>query len=273
MKNDITIALVIPFYNEKLFIQQTLQSLAQQHISGGLLWITIFVDNGSTDGSADIIRSFCTKHHMPFHVIEEQRKGTVYSRTTGLHYGASLEPEILISTDADTTFPPLFIRTTYQDMQAGNIEFLCGKRNTHPTIDLWKRLVSKNIYNAYRSIWNLEYELFGPYAFGAYFAIKTRTFAELPMYQPAQHVKFIGEDVLLSRRCFYTGATTKRSSIAVTPNPRKDIALGIQGFRREAGNTPQTHDTKLNMSLLQYKPIGKKSGTRPAYTNHPFYRQ
>lgn len=258
MKNNVNIALIIPFYNEKLFIEQTLRSLARQRVSRSLRWTTVFVDNGSTDNTVDIIRSYCRKHHLSFHLIDEQRKGTVYSRTAGLRYGASLKPEVLISTDADTTFPPLFIETTYQDIMTGDIDFLCGRRNTHPTIDLWKRLTSKNIYNAYRSIWNLEYELFGPYAFGAYFAIKTSTFIGLPLYQPAQHVKFIGEDVLLSRRCFYIGASIKRSHSAVTPNPRKDIALGIRGLRRMPGNMPQTHNAKLSTSLLQYNPIPKK---------------
>lgn len=258
MNEKIHIALVIPFYNEELYIQQTLQSLVEQRFSLPLRWTVVFVNNASTDTTEHSIRQVCKKHSIPFHLIKEQRKGTVYSRTTGLRYGASLQPEILLSTDADTTFTPTFIESTYLDMQNGDAEFLCGKRQVCRPVDLWKRLVSRSIYNTYRTLWNLEYELYGQYAFGAYFAIKTDVFTRLPHYHPARHVSFLGEDVLLARRCFYTGVATQRSSAAVTPNPRKDIALGVKGFRRMPGNTPETHDTHQEISSLNYHPLSKE---------------
>lgn len=258
MSEKLHVALVIPFHNEELYIQATLQSLAQQQVTIPIRWTVIFVNNASTDQTESIIRRQCRKYAIPFRLINESRRGTVYSRTTGLRYGARLGPEVLISTDADTTFPDSFIESSYLDLQNSGADFLCGKRQVCKPVDLWKRLVSKRIYNTHRTLWNLEYELFGQYAFGAYFAIKAKTFSSLPLYNPALCESFIGEDVLLARRCFFTHIVTRSSSITVTPDPRKDIALGINGLGRMSGNTPETHSHRQTVSSLDYTPLSQE---------------
>lgn len=87
---------VVPAYNEAHGITATLRALASQTDGDFSL---VVVDNNSTDGTADVVRSF------PFpgdvHVVHETRKGTGAAADTGMRYAIAHGATHLARTDAD----------------------------------------------------------------------------------------------------------------------------------------------------------------------------
>ncbi len=88
-------SIVIPALNEERYLADCLRSLAQQDFTGGVE--VIVVDNNSTDRTAAIARSFGAV------VVHEERAGVCSARQRGT---ALASGEIVVSTDADTTFDP-----------------------------------------------------------------------------------------------------------------------------------------------------------------------
>jgi len=254
-KTKFDVVVVIPFYNEEKYIVSTLDSLKKQEVSSNISWCIVFVDNGSTDKTTDIIRKFFLNTDIPYAILYEPKRGTVYSRTLGLAKAAKISKNAIMSTDADTVLPKKCIEQTYKDISRQGVQVVSGRRNTNARVDLWKRIVSKKVFNWYRKLWNLEYLIFGPYFFGSYFALKAQLLKTIPLYNPEKHKKFLGEDIVLSRRCYYVGAKFKKSSLKVLPHPRRDIAYQTKGLGNYVGNTIYSHRARYNTDTLIFKPI------------------
>jgi len=84
---------VVPAYNESAFLGECLQSLASQDFSG--TYEVIVIDNNSTDQTAKIARLHGAT------VVGEQHPGVCWARRAGTLVARG---EIIVSTDADTTF-------------------------------------------------------------------------------------------------------------------------------------------------------------------------
>ena len=86
-------SVVIPCYNEELYIADALKSLQKQDFKGD--YEVIVVDNNSTDNTAALAKKHDAK------VVHEKRPGICWARQAGTE---AARGEIVISTDADTTF-------------------------------------------------------------------------------------------------------------------------------------------------------------------------
>lgn len=86
-------SIVIPCYNEEKYIAKTLKSISKQDFTG--TYEVIVVDNNSTDRTAAIAK----KHGAT--VVSESRPGVCWARQAGTEIANG---EIIISTDADTTY-------------------------------------------------------------------------------------------------------------------------------------------------------------------------
>ena len=89
------LAVVVPVFNEAAGIGPTLDALAAQQDDD---FDVVFVDNGSTDGSADLIGAF---GHPRWRVIDEPQKGTGAAADTGMRAAIAAGAELLARTDAD----------------------------------------------------------------------------------------------------------------------------------------------------------------------------
>ena len=92
------ISVVVPALNEEAVLGDCLRSLAAQDYPGRLE--VIVVDNGSTDGTADLARRHGAR------VLSEPRPGVCQARQRGT---AAAQGQIVVSTDADTTFPTTWL--------------------------------------------------------------------------------------------------------------------------------------------------------------------
>jgi glycosyltransferase involved in cell wall biosynthesis len=88
-------SVVIPAYNEEELIGDCLASLARQDFQGP--FEVIVVDNNSTDRTSEIARASGAT------VVREETRGVCWARQRGTTVASG---EIVISTDADSTFGP-----------------------------------------------------------------------------------------------------------------------------------------------------------------------
>ena len=95
---------VVPAWQEARLIGLTLDALAAQ---AGPAVVICVVDNGSTDGTPDLIRSWATAHpYQPLRLVHEPEKGTGAAADTGMRVAAAAGARLLLRTDADTLPAP-----------------------------------------------------------------------------------------------------------------------------------------------------------------------
>lgn len=99
MNASARLAVVVPVYQEATGITPTLEALAAQDDTD---FDVVFVDNASTDGSADVIRTFASDRGLTrWRVIDEAQKGTGAAADTGMRAAIEAGATLLARTDAD----------------------------------------------------------------------------------------------------------------------------------------------------------------------------
>lgn len=86
------VSVVVGCFNGERFLQEALESVFAQEFDS---YEVIFVDDGSTDGSAEIARSF------PVHYIRQENQGVATARNAGLTVARG---EFVTFLDADDVF-------------------------------------------------------------------------------------------------------------------------------------------------------------------------
>ncbi|MGA5302309.1 glycosyltransferase family 2 protein [Nucisporomicrobium flavum] len=112
---------IVPAYDEAARIQQTLDALAAQTDTGFELLV---VDNGSTDGTADIARAF--RAPFPVHVLVETEKGVGCAVDTGFRYAIAHGARLLARTDADCLPRPGWVAAARAGL-TGGAGLVCGR--------------------------------------------------------------------------------------------------------------------------------------------------
>ncbi|ELZ26385.1 glycosyltransferase AglI [Halogeometricum pallidum JCM 14848] len=91
------VSVVIPVYNDPEGIRDTLSALTAQTYPRELTEV-IAVDNGSTDGTRDVIRRFTAERDVIELVVEDEVRGSYAARNAGI---AASSGDILAFVDAD----------------------------------------------------------------------------------------------------------------------------------------------------------------------------
>jgi len=92
LKNPMQFSVIVPFYNEERYITHCLDALTQQDFDPSQHEI-IFVDNGSTDASCEIV-----KRYPQVKLLHEKKKGSYAARNKGIR---ASQGEVIVFTDAD----------------------------------------------------------------------------------------------------------------------------------------------------------------------------
>ncbi len=101
---------LIPFFNERDYLAATIASIAAQTIAPRL----ILIDNGSTDGSADVARDACRQHGIDFELIIERMPGKVAALGAAV---TRVRSPYLATCDADTLYPPHYLATAQRVLE------------------------------------------------------------------------------------------------------------------------------------------------------------
>ena len=115
MSKALTLTIVIPAYNEERHIKACLESIARQAIKPEQV---IVVDNNSTDGTAEVARSFDFVT-----LLHESKQGIAYARDRG--YDATTS-ELIGRIDADTVLSPHWVSYAKRFMSKHSNEILTG---------------------------------------------------------------------------------------------------------------------------------------------------
>jgi dolichyl-phosphate beta-glucosyltransferase len=96
-------SLIIPAFNEELRIIKSLETLQAYIQKSSALFEIIFVDDGSTDNTVNVVTKFCDKHSLP---IQIKSHITNIGKGVAVQTGFSLaKSSWVIITDADLSTP------------------------------------------------------------------------------------------------------------------------------------------------------------------------
>ena len=111
------VSVVVPFHDSERHLAACIESLTAQDI--GEPFEVILIDNGSTDGSADIAR-----RHPRLTVLEEPRPGAYAARNTGIRRARA---PLIALTDADCVVAGDWLRAIRDGMRDPAVGILLGR--------------------------------------------------------------------------------------------------------------------------------------------------
>jgi len=113
----ITYSIIAPIFNERENLPELLRRVTEVMTSTGETWELILVDDGSSDGSSDIIRELAKKDNHIRPVIFARNFGHQVAVTAGLDYSRG---DAVVIIDADLQDPPELILEMSKKWKEGN---------------------------------------------------------------------------------------------------------------------------------------------------------
>ncbi|HLW30811.1 MAG TPA: glycosyltransferase family 2 protein [Aequorivita sp.] len=134
------ISIVIPLLNEEESLNELYHWIADVMQSNGFLYELIFIDDGSTDGSWDIIEQL-SKENPEVKGLRFQKN---YGKSQALHAGFNLaQGEVIITMDADLQDSPEEIPELYRMVMEDGFDLVSGWKKKRYDSVLSKNLPSK----------------------------------------------------------------------------------------------------------------------------------
>ena len=144
----ITYSIIAPIFNEKDNLPELHRRVSEVMNSTGETWELLLVDDGSTDGSADIIRDMAKKDSHIRPVIFARNFGHQVAVTAGLDYSRG---DAVVIIDADLQDPPELILEMAKKWKDGN-EVVFAVR-TEREGESWFKLWTASLF--YRIIYRI----------------------------------------------------------------------------------------------------------------------
>ncbi|MBQ9116500.1 MAG: glycosyltransferase [Clostridia bacterium] len=144
MENNIVLSLVIPVYNEEKNLPTTLPKLAKWLADGRGSREVVLYDDGSRDGSAELIRS-CAEHHPGMRLISsEQNRGKGASVRAGM---LAARGKYRVFTDCDLAYGLDAVRRIEEKLKNSGAGAVIGSRALHPSgyqgYSVFRRVMSR----------------------------------------------------------------------------------------------------------------------------------
>ena len=226
-EEDVTI--LIPIYNAKRMIKETIKSIENQQYCGKI-YINI-IDDGSTDGSLELLKSMELSPNIT--LIESKHKGKAFALNKGLE---KVKTDYVITVDSDTILHPLAARNIMNKLVNSN------KKTAATAGCLFVKNAKKSFITKLQE-WDYTLGIFGVklvqdnynstlVAQGAFSAYKTKMLREIGGWQNC-----VGEDIVLTWQLLSKGYETNfaKKAIAFTEVPEKFKNLGKQRKRWARG--------------------------------------
>lgn len=144
------VTVIVPAWNEKECIEQTLRSLAASDYRGPLE--IVVVDDGSTDGTAEIAEGL----RLPGVRVVRQRNG---GKSSALNTGIAVAShDLIVMMDGDTIFEPEAIRNLVQPFGDPDVGAVAGNAkvgNANNMVSRWQRIEYILGFNLDRRMYDL----------------------------------------------------------------------------------------------------------------------
>jgi dolichol-phosphate mannosyltransferase len=139
--SDSSVSIIIPTRNEI----ENIAPLISEILAAGVGFDEIvFVDDHSTDGTTDVIRSFAASH--PIRLVEQNPAEPGLSAAI-LAGARAARGELLLIMDADLSHPPERMNDLLAPLRAGAGDMVIGSRyvkgGSTPGWPLWRRMLSR----------------------------------------------------------------------------------------------------------------------------------
>lgn len=229
MKKEEDVTVLIPVYNSKDCIEETIDSIKRQKYCGDI-YINV-IDDGSTDGSLEILESM--EEDCKIKLIKSHHIGKAAALNKGLE---CVDTDYTITVDSDTVLHPLAIRNIMNKLVSSN-------KNTVATAGCLFVKNAKNSFVTKLQEWDYTLGIFGVkltqsnynstlVAQGAFSAYKTAQLKEIGGWK-----NFTGEDIVLTWELLSRGYETNfaKNAIAFTEVPETFGGLGKQRRRWARG--------------------------------------
>ena len=154
MSTEPQLSIVVPVYNEAANLEVLFASLHAVLEEGGYNYEVIFIDDGSTDGTFEVVKQL--------HERNASVKGYSFSRNfghqTALFAGLSKSTgEVVISMDGDMQHPPEFIPALLKKYEEG-YDIVNTKRLDAESTGLFKKLSSRWYYKMLNALSDVPIE-------------------------------------------------------------------------------------------------------------------
>jgi glycosyltransferase involved in cell wall biosynthesis len=126
------LSVIIPCFNEEQFIGVQLEALVEQEWPEG--WELIVSDNGSTDGTVDVVQRYMRKYSHIRLVNGSQRRGPAHARNAGARTAAG---EALAFLDADDVAAPGWVTAIGRALQ--QYDFVASRFDNERLNPQWVR--------------------------------------------------------------------------------------------------------------------------------------
>jgi len=206
MKPALTI--VVPAYNEEKYLGDCLRAIVAETKASAATIEIIVIDNASTDGTAEVARTFANVR-----VVHEEAKGLTRAREAGLR---AAQGDLLAYVDADTRMPRGWVATVLTTF-GKNPKIVCVS-GPYEYYD-----ISKTLTVLIWLYWHfLAYPIYlgiGYMAVGGNFAIRKSAMEKVGGFD--QTISFYGEDTDLARRLASVGTVQFLLSLAMPTSGRR----------------------------------------------------
>ena len=133
-KDNYDVSIIVPVYNAEKYLQECIDSLINQTKKDIEI---ILVNDGSTDGSRNIIERNCKKYdNITF--IDQENKGVCVARNKGIE---AAKGEYIGWLDSDDMLKPQAIERLYKTMKEKNADYgyynICFYPNGVSTKKAW----------------------------------------------------------------------------------------------------------------------------------------
>lgn len=98
-----TISVIIPTYNRRAILEKALRALADQTVRPSTYEV-IIVDDGSTDGTDEMVNSFDAPYALSYY--RQERQGPATARNRGIRAATG---ELIVFIDSDIVVTPVFL--------------------------------------------------------------------------------------------------------------------------------------------------------------------
>ncbi|MDE6845119.1 MAG: glycosyltransferase [Lachnospiraceae bacterium] len=141
--DNVNISIIMPLYNSEKYLEESLESVLRQTFTNYEL---ICVNDGSTDGTLDILEKFLQKDSRLRIVSNSKRLGAAYSRNKGM---GMANGEYLAFLDGDDIFDEMMLEKAYDTLENKAADIVMFD---------YKHVPTEQIHNKQRIIHGQEYK-------------------------------------------------------------------------------------------------------------------
>jgi glycosyltransferase involved in cell wall biosynthesis len=211
-------AIVIPLYNESWLVSRSLSGICNSINKSKFLLVV--VDNGSTDNTSKKVNVWKRNHpNVDLILLREKKQGVLYAKITGMFYAKKVSP-VVVSIDIDCKPLEGFEEDILSFCSDDEADVLFGSLRQDQETRFLKHLFLANLMKTIALFEKLEKNLYGPFFFGGFFAIKSEKITRNVFNNVNTPIE-AEPSIFWSRRCYYSGLVFKNSKRTIECSSRR----------------------------------------------------